>query len=109
MDMLSIIVLEPMQVEYRHDGILCLELNGGWNYPSVNYIWKRVYTELEPRGDLEGEQCNRTLDNLNLWGYVRYGDSLYVFAGGQPIKAVVIDCACMSEIDYTTVQVHIHV
>ena len=46
---------EHIQVS-RHDGILCLELNGGWNYPAVNYIWKRIYTELQDTADPEREQ-----------------------------------------------------
>ena len=79
----------------KYDGILCLELNGGWNYPSINYIWNRVYAEINSQGDIEGTSFI-TVDSI-----IGYS------TGGKHLRAVVFICTGMPEIDYTTIMVRL--
>ena len=41
----------------RLDGTLCIVLNGGWVYPGVEFIWKRINYELlrQSNSDLESK------------------------------------------------------
>ena len=72
----------------KHDGILCLELNGGWNYPSLNYIWNRVYAELNTKEDLEG-----TLSFLALLPSILYSiDCLQEVKVSEQLCSIVLAC-----------------
>jgi hypothetical protein len=36
--------------------VVCLIFNGGWNFPGVEYIWKRIHSEITTSaGDAESE------------------------------------------------------
>jgi MFS superfamily sulfate permease-like transporter len=40
-------------VDSRHRNVLYLSINGGWTYPGVEYIWKRIRTELKTQSEIE--------------------------------------------------------
>lgn len=29
-----------------YPGVVCVAFNGGWNYPGVEYIWRRIFMEI---------------------------------------------------------------
>ena len=31
--------------------VVCVVMNGGWNYPGVDYIWKRILSEVTVASD----------------------------------------------------------
>ena len=73
-----------------------LEFNGGWTYPGVSYILKRLTTEVTTSAtDLERKY---TSSYGNAW-------ETDCFLTGQRTTVVVFDCKAMPEIDFTIVQV----
>lgn len=60
---------------------VCFYFNGGWNYPGVEYVWKRINSEITfVDTDLESGFCNAELMRLIVfWDRVLpcHGSSLY--------------------------------
>jgi sodium-independent sulfate anion transporter 11 len=61
-----------------YPGVICVVFNGGWNYPGVEYIWRRITSEIATAPNPPYSMRKTSL--------------------------VILDCSAMPEIDFTIVQ-----
>jgi len=80
--------------------LLCVEIKQGLEFPSVEYITKRIVNEIDYRNN------NGNLIT-NVFSLKHFNDIHDVYLPGMVVKVVVLECSKLTDMDYTVALVRI--